>query len=104
MKNGTSMAAVLAAGIGVAVFGIIVTLSEAIGSFGAALAWLKPVGALSGKSIIGVAVWLVAWLVLALVWKDREVSHRPVVVVSAILLVVGLLGTFPPFFEIVAGG
>jgi hypothetical protein len=94
------MAAVLAAGIGVAVFGIVVIFSEAIASVGAALAWLKPVGALSGKSIVGVAVWLVAWLVLGLVWKGRDVRHGTVIVVSAILLVVGLLGTFPPFFEL----
>jgi hypothetical protein len=104
MKNGPSMAAVLAAGIGLAVFGVVVILSEAIGSVGAALAWVKPVGALSGKSILGVAVWLVAWLVCGLIWKDREVRHGPVVVVSAVLLVIGLLGSFPPFFELFVKG
>ncbi len=59
-------------------------------------------GDLSGKTIIGVVVWLVAWLVLGLVWKDREVGFRPLIITSAILLVVGLVCTFPPFFDLFA--
>ncbi len=97
-------AAVLAAGIGLAVTGIISTLAEAMAAFGKALVWSKPVGDLSGKTIIGIAVWLVCWLILGLAWKDRDVSFRPVVIVSAILLIVGLLFTFPPVFQLIAGG
>ncbi|MGO9410184.1 MAG: hypothetical protein ACLQCB_05455 [Spirochaetia bacterium] len=104
MKNGPSAAAVLAAGIGLAVTGIISTLAEAMAAFGKALVWSKPVGDLSGKTIIGIAVWLVCWLILGLAWKDRDVSFRPVVIVSAILLIVGLLFTFPPVFQLIAGG
>ncbi len=104
MKNGPSAAAVLAAGIGLAATGIVSTLAEAIASFSKALTWSKPVGALSGKTIIGIVIWLIAWLILGLAWKDRDVNFRPVVVVSAILLVVGLLFTFPPVFDMIAGG
>jgi hypothetical protein len=100
MKNGPSAAAVLAAGIGLAVTGIVSTLAEAIAAFSKALTWSKPVGALSGKTIIGIAVWLASWLVLGLIWKDRDLNLRPVLIVSAILLVVGLLFTFPPFFDL----
>jgi len=102
MKNGSSAAAILAGGIGIAVYGIISTIAEAIASFGKAFVWSKAVGDLSGKTIIGVVVWLIAWLILGLVWKDREVNFRPVVILSAILLVVGLLTTFPPFFDLFA--
>ncbi len=104
MKDGPAAAAVLAAGIGLAVTGIISSLAEAINSFGKALVWVKPVGDLSGKTIIGIVVWLVAWLVLGLTWKDRDVSYRPVAIIAAVLLAVGLLTTFPPFFELFAAG
>lgn len=103
MKNGPSAAAVLAAGIGLAVTGIISSLAEAIAAFGKALVWSKPVGDLSGKTIIGILVWLVIWLILGLAWKDREVNFRPVVIISAILLVVGLFFTFPLVFDLLGG-
>ncbi len=104
MKNGPSAAAVLAAGIGLAVTGIVSTFAEAIASFGKALVWVKPVGDLSGKTIIGIVVWLVAWLILGLAWRDRDIRYVPVVIIAAVLLVVGLLTTFPPFFDLVSGG
>jgi hypothetical protein len=104
MKNGTSAAAILAAGIGLAVTGIVSALAEAIAAWSAMLVWSKPVGALSGKTTIGIAAWLVSWLILGLLWKDREVSFKPVVIVSAVLLASGVLLTFPPVFELIAGG
>ena len=104
MKNGPSAAAILAAGIGLAVTGIVSALAEAIAAWSAVLVWSKPVGALSGKTTIGVAAWLVSWLILGLVWKDREVTLRPVLIVSAVLLAAGVLLTFPPVFELIAGG
>lgn len=103
MKDGPAAAAVLAAGIGLAVTGIISTLAEAIASFGKALVWVKPVGDLSGKTIFGIVVWLVAWLILGLMWKDQDVKYRPIVIISAVLLVVGLLTTFPPLFDLFSG-
>ena len=99
MKNGPSAAAVLAGGIGIAVTGIISTLAESIAAFGKALVWSKPVGDLSGKTIIGIVVWLGSWLILGLIWKDRDVGLRPVLIVSVILAVIAFVCTFPPFFE-----
>ncbi|HUI71260.1 MAG TPA: hypothetical protein VL354_12140 [Spirochaetia bacterium] len=103
MKNGPSAAAVLAGGIGLAVTGIISSLAEAIAAFGKALVWSKPVGDLSGKTIIGIVVWLVVWLIIGLAWKDREVNFRAVAIISAILLVVGLFFTFPLVFDLLGG-
>ena len=82
MKNGPSAAAVLAGGIGLAVTETISMLAEAIAAFGKALVWSKPVGDLSGKTIIGLVVWLVVWLILGLAWKDREVNFRGVAILS----------------------
>ena len=104
MKNGPSAAAILAAGIGLAVTGIVSALAEAIAAWSAVLVWSKPVGALSGKTILGIAAWLASWLIFGLLWKDREVSLRPVLILSVVLLAAGLLLTFPPVFELIAGG
>jgi hypothetical protein len=104
MKNGPSAAAILAAGIGLAVTGIVSALAEAIAAWSAMLVWSKPVGALSGKTAIGIAAWLASWLILGLLWKDRQVSLRPVLIGSAVLLAAGVLLTFPPVFELIAGG
>lgn len=103
MKNGSSAAAILAGGIGLAAFGILTLLSEAVGTINAALGWVKPVGALSGKSLLEIIIWLVAWLVLGLAWKGKEVNLRPILIVSVILLVVGVLLTFPPVWGIFTG-
>jgi hypothetical protein len=103
MKNGPSAAAILAGGIGVAVLGILALLTELAASVNNALVWNKSVGSLSGKTIIEVAVWLVAWLVLGLSWKDKEVNLRPILIVSVILAAVGVLFTFPPVWSIFTG-
>ena len=104
IQDGTAAAAILAAGIGLAVSGIVSAMAEAIASFSAVLVWSKPVGALSGKTIIGLAAWLVSWLVLGLIWRGKDVKFRLVLIVSTVLLAVGVLLTFPPVFELIAGG
>ena len=104
IQDGTAAAAILAAGIGLAVTGIVSAMAEAIASFSAVLVWSKPVGALSGKTIIGLAAWLVSWLVLGLIWRGKDVKFRLVLIVSTVLLAVGVLLTFPPVFELIAGG
>jgi hypothetical protein len=103
MKNGLSAAAILAAGLGLAVTGIVSAAAEAIAAWSTVLVWSKPVGALSGKTTLGILAWLVSWLILGLAWKDREVTLRPVLIVSVVLLAAGVLLTFPPVFDLIAG-
>jgi hypothetical protein len=103
VKDGSAAAAILAGGIGIAVTGIVSAMAEAIASFSSALAWSSAVGALMGKTIIGIAAWLVSWIILSRVWKDTDVKFAPVLVVSAVLLAAGALLTFPPVFELIAG-
>ncbi len=100
MKNGASAAAILAGGIGLFVFGLVTTTAENIPAWLNALAWSKPVGALMGKTILGLIGWIIAWVVLGIAWKDKEVNLRPVLWAAAILTVAGLLMTFPPFFDL----
>jgi len=46
--------------------------------------------------------FLVSWLVLAPLMWTRSVALNAVLMVTAILLLVGFVGTFPEFFELFA--
>ena len=101
-SNGSAAAAVLAAGIGSAMLGLIVVLSEASGTLADALNFYNPVGPLSGKTAVPIFVWLVSWAILHELWKERELDLGKVGGVSLVLVALGLLGTFPPFFDLFA--
>lgn len=103
LTNGPAAAAILAAGIGSMVLGLFVILSEALKSVNNALNFYNPVGPLSGKTIIAIAVWLVAWIILHISWKNKQVNFAGVFTASLILIILGLLGTFPPFFDLFGG-
>ena len=99
LTNGPAAAAILSAGIGSMVLGLFTTLAEAIGSVKKALVFYNPVGPLSGKTTLAVVAWLVAWIILGSLWKNKQVGFTGVFAVSLILIALGLIGTFPPFFE-----
>jgi hypothetical protein len=60
------------------------------------------VGPLSGKTLLAAAVYFGALLVFWLIWRGRDLRLKPVLVAAVILLLLGLLGTFPTFFQAVA--
>jgi hypothetical protein len=64
------------------------------------LNWYNPVGALSGKTTVAVIVWLIAWAILGNQWKDKDVDFDKISMIALVLLLLGILGTFPPFFEL----
>ena len=103
LTNGSAAAALFAAGIGSLALGLFVTLGEAIKSVGDALNFYGPVGPLSGKTIMAIAVWLVAWALLHSVWKNKQVNFAGVFTATLIFIILGLLGTFPPFFDLFGG-
>ena len=98
--NGPVAAALLAGGLGAATLGVVTTIAEVSGGFAQSLAWIPAVGPLTGKVLVSVAVFFIALLVLSLLFREKEVNFRPIVILSLLLLAVGLLGTFPPFFEL----
>ncbi len=100
--NGPVAAALLAGGIGCAVLGVVTTMNQASpdSAFSKFLVWSKPVGSLSGKSSLGIIAFLLAWLVLGLLWRRKEVRFKPVSVIAFILLAIGLIGTFPPVWRL----
>jgi NADH:ubiquinone oxidoreductase subunit 6 (subunit J) len=98
IKNGLVAAAMLAGGIGCLFLGIMTSLSEGIHPVENALNWYNPVGALSGKTLVAIVLWLISWAILASKWREQEVDFGKVYKVTLILVALGLLGTFPLFF------
>lgn len=97
--EGPVAAAILAGGVGALALGVFTTLAEASTSVKDFLSFYDPVGPLSGKTICAVVVWLVSWVVLHLVYRDKAVESRKALTASLILLALGTLGTFPIFFQ-----
>lgn len=104
LPNGPVAAALLAGGIGAAALGIITTLSEASASIASALNWYNPVGPLSGKTTLSVVIYFVSWIILHNLYRGKDVNFKTISTIAFILLAIGLIGTFPPFFEIFAAG
>jgi hypothetical protein len=98
--NGPVAAALLAGGLGSAIFGVIVLFSELSESFGAALNWYNPVGPLSGKSTLGIVAFFLSWIILHSMWKGKQVNFNSISTAALVLLAIGLLGTFPPVWHL----
>lgn len=100
LNNGPAAAAILAAGIGGFFLGLITSLAEAIKAVENVLNFYNPVGPLTGKTWVAIALWLVAWAVLGSQWRNRTVDFGKVYKITLILIALGLLGTFPLFFNL----
>jgi hypothetical protein len=98
--EGPIAAAIIAGGVGAAALGVVTTLAEASTGVKDWLQWSDRVGPLSGKTIMAVGVWLVAWAVLHVALRGRPYETRRALVVSLVLIALGVLGTFPTFFQL----
>ena len=97
--EGPVAAAIIAGGVGALAVGLLTTLAEASTSIKDFLNVSDPVGPLSGKTIGGVIIWLVAWAVLHVIYKDKPFETRRALTVALVLIGLGILGTFPIFFQ-----
>lgn len=100
--NGPAMAALLSAGIGVAVLGALTTTAEASADFANTLRISAAVGPLSGKTTYAVLAYALSWLVTGIVLRKREVNEGQFLTATFVLIAIGLLGTFPIFFDLFA--
>ena len=103
LNNGPAAAAILASGVGSFALGLFTTLAQAITAIRSALNLYDPAGPLSGKTTVAVVIWLVAWAVFHQLWKNRQVNFTKVYIATLIMVGLGLLGTFPLFFEAFGG-
>lgn len=102
--DGAAWAGILAAGVGCAFFGLLVDLAEGIKSVSNALNFYNPSGDLSGKTTVTIVVWLITWAGLRAWWKNRDIqSPGKVVALTVILILLGLIAVFPPFFTLFGG-
>lgn len=97
VANGAAMAAVLGSAIGSLAMGVFVLLNEA-GVF-AAPASYAPAGGVTGRTTFATIVWLLAWGVLHLRWKSREVAPGAVLAWTLALVAFAVLATFPPVWS-----
>jgi hypothetical protein len=99
---GVASAAFVSSGIGCLIIGLMVTGAEMSPGLRTALTWSNAVGPLSGKTGVGVIAWLISWAILHSMWKDKEMEFGKVFTVTLILVALGFLLTFPPFFGLFA--
>lgn len=97
--NGPAAAALVSSGVGVFALGLLTTLTAASKAIAKLLTWSGPVGPLSGKALGAVIVWLVAWAITARRWRDTDVDFDRVWRWTLVLIAIGFLFTFPPFYE-----
>jgi hypothetical protein len=100
--SGPAAAALVAAGIGVFILGLMTTLNEASGWLADTLRWSTAVGPLIGKTGVAVIVWILVWIGLGLGWRKRNVGLVGAFAITIILVALGFLLTLPPFFELFA--
>lgn len=98
--NGPAMAALVASGIGVAALGAPTTIAAASANFANLLKINPAVGPLSGKTVYSVAAFFASWLVLGIVLRKKDVNERTYLMATFGLIALGVLGTFPIFFDL----
>jgi hypothetical protein len=100
LPNGPGAAAILAAGIGSFALGMLAVLADHVAGFGRMMVFYRPTGPLSGVTACAVLVWLAVWAILDRSWRRRTVRARPLVTAAIVLLLLGLLLTFPPLGDL----
>jgi hypothetical protein len=97
--SGPAAALILAGGIAVFCMGLVTTLGEASTGIADGLQWNDRVGPLSGKTLITIIVFGTAWAILTAIWRRANPPLRTITIISTVLILLGLVGTFPTFFQ-----
>ncbi|MDQ7828477.1 MAG: hypothetical protein QN122_04075 [Armatimonadota bacterium] len=97
--NGAAAAAILSAAIGVFLLGLLTTLAELLPGLKGGLTLWALAGPLSGKTAVSVGIWLVAWVALHRALRASDVNLARYTRWAWVLIVLGLVLTFPPMFE-----
>ncbi len=97
--DGAAAAALLAAAIGIFVLGLVTSLAAAAEGVKDWLQWDDEVGPLSGKSSMALIAWAASWPFLHVALFRRDAVLGAALVIAALLVALGMVGIFPPFFE-----
>jgi hypothetical protein len=101
--NGPAAATVFAAAIGSFVLGVCALVGDASPQVAHLLNVWNPTGPLSGVTTLAIFVWLVVWFGLARAWSGRNLDMRRINRLALVLIIAGLLLTFPPFMDLLQG-
>jgi hypothetical protein len=101
--NGAAAAAVIAAAIGILVLGVCALAGDASAAVAHLLNVWNPTGPLSGVTAVAIIAWLGIWLGLARAWARRNLNFPRINLIATVLIVAGLLLTFPPFMDLLQG-
>jgi hypothetical protein len=97
-------AAFIAGGVGSVALGLMIIGAETNANIRTALTWNTGVGPLSGKTGIAVIAFVVSWVILHFYFRDRPVKLARSFTISLVLIVLGLLLSFPPIFLLFEAG
>lgn len=100
VPNGSGAAAILAAGAGCFLLAVVAIATDRVAALGHWMSFYRPTGPLSGVTTVAVLAWLAMWIVLDVMWRRRALNLRPVAIAAVVLLVLGLLLTFPPIGDL----
>lgn len=101
--DGRVAATIIAAGVGCAAFGIAVVLAESVSTIKKMLTLSSAVGPLSGKAVAAIVIYPVVWLILHAVLRKSQTKITTIGGWTTVLVAIGLVGTFPPFYGLIAG-
>ncbi|MGA8162950.1 MAG: hypothetical protein WCB76_19245 [Acidobacteriaceae bacterium] len=103
VPNGAAAAAMLAAGLGCFVLGVVAVAGDGSRAVARLLTFYRPTGPLSGVTTTAIVCWLVAWAAWHRAWRGRTVGLGRISAVAWVLLGMGLLLTFPPLGDLLLG-
>ncbi len=98
--NGGGAAAVLSAGIGSLCVAVFAILADQFAAMKSLMNFYKPTGPLSGVTTCAIVVWLAAWFILHARWRNRNLALARINAAAFVLLILGLLLTFPPIADL----
>jgi hypothetical protein len=98
-RSGPPAAVTLAAGLASFTLGLLSVLTAASASVSNALTLSDRVGDISGLTTAATVVFFSSWGLLAIAWRGADPPLARVAAATAALIGLGLLGTFPPFFN-----
>ncbi len=99
--DGPGAAAMVAAGVGIFVLGLLTLLSELsepVHDFLGSMDLGRGVGPLAGKTTLAALTFFVVWAALGLVWRRRDPDIKRMFWIGLGLGVVGAILMFPPIF------
>jgi hypothetical protein len=98
--NGGVVAAIVAAGLACAIFGFLVVLTAASPEVEKLMTFYWPAGPLTGRSTVTIVAYLVIWPNLHYRLRDRHLDLYKAFLFTLFLVGLGLIGTFPPFYQL----